>query len=141
MFHESMNKKTIQYSFARRERILTSKPMIESGDLVISCRMTTFTIPTKLTPGIKVVGEVLFITLDASLVRPTLICTEFLGVLSTESAGMPSLVKLTVTSRSGNLSLEMQLTWHSVELYRMVPNDYTVSVRWVVKTLQCSLPL
>src|SRR6266511_2480387 len=98
MFHESMNKETIQNLIARRKRILTSKPMIESGDLVISCRMTTFTIPTKLTPGINVVGEVLFITLDVSLVRPTLICTEFLGVLSTGSEG--SLVKLTVTSRS-----------------------------------------
>ena len=30
---------------------------------------------------------------------------------------------------------------HSVEFYRTVRNDYTVSVRWNVKTVQCSLPM
>jgi hypothetical protein len=29
----------------------------------------------------------------------------------------------------------------SVEVYRTVPNDYSVSVRWKVKTLHCSLPM
>ena len=30
---------------------------------------------------------------------------------------------------------------HSVELHRMVQNGYSVSIRWVVKTVQCSLPM
>jgi len=30
---------------------------------------------------------------------------------------------------------------HSVELHRMVRNGYSVSIRWVVKTVQCSLPM
>ena len=30
---------------------------------------------------------------------------------------------------------------HSVELHRMVQNSYSVSIRWVVKTVQCSLPM
>jgi len=30
---------------------------------------------------------------------------------------------------------------HLVELHRMVRNGYSVSIRWVVKTVQCSLPM
>jgi len=30
---------------------------------------------------------------------------------------------------------------HSVELHRMVRNGYSVSIRWVVKTVQGSLPM
>ena len=30
---------------------------------------------------------------------------------------------------------------HSVELHQMVRNSYSVSIRWVVKTVQCSLPM
>jgi len=30
---------------------------------------------------------------------------------------------------------------HSVELHQMVRNGYSVSIRWVVKTVQCSLPM
>jgi len=30
---------------------------------------------------------------------------------------------------------------HSVELHRMVWNSYSVSIWWVVKTVQCSLPM
>jgi len=54
-------------------------------------------------------------------------------------------------SRSRKLKLKLKLKTlhcmpdsayrHSVELHWMVRNGYSVSIRWVVKTVQCSLPM
>jgi len=95
----------------RRSRIVYEKrctptsnnPIAASTELDITCRILKMTIPKRFTPGINVVGIVVWITLLVSLVSPTINCTEFFGVSTTVVAEMFSTVKLTVMRRSGTV--------------------------------------